>query len=366
VRERLVIERLGLASRKRPREATADLAGAERAVDAERPTGRATRLSRAYRRVQYFREAGLLVAIVLTGVSFTFVNSVFADPLNLENIASQISFVGVLAVSMTFVLITGEIDLSVGSMVAVAAIVFGLFLEHGLPMWQAIALTLLSGCGMGAVNGALTIILRVPTIIITLGMLSVYRGLADQLANGYPVETFSKSSAFWAVGDQKLFGRLPYDALVLLGFALVSAYVLRRTTTGLHVYAMGSDRRAAELAGLHVNRIRVGVLVFNGFASAIAALLAVAQSQVADPNLGTGYELEAIAAVIIGGTKLTGGSGTVLGSVLGLLLIGMIQNGLVIAGVSIYLLVIVSGFVVIAAVAIDRFVTRRREAAMSG
>jgi ribose/xylose/arabinose/galactoside ABC-type transport system permease subunit len=252
------------------------------------------------------------------------------------------------------------------SMVAVAAIVFGLLLKDGMAVWQAIAITLLAGCGMGAVNGALSIILRVPTIIITLGMLSVYRGLADQLANGYPVGPFKQTSAFWNVGDEKLFGHVPYDALVLIGFALVSAYVLRRTTTGLHVYAMGSDRRAAELAGLPVNRIRIGVLVFSGFASAITALIAVAQSEVADPNVGTGYELEAIAAVIIGGTKLTGGSGTVLGSVLGILLIGMIQNGLVIVGVSIYLLIVVSGLVVIAAVAIDRFFTRRREAAMSG
>jgi ribose/xylose/arabinose/galactoside ABC-type transport system permease subunit len=267
---------------------------------------------------------------------------------------------------MTFVLITGEIDLSVGSMVAVAAIVFGLLLKDGMPVWQAIALTLLAGCGMGAVNGALSIVLRVPTIIITLGMLSVYRGLADQLANGYPVGPFSQKSAFWDVGDQKLLGHVPYDALVLIVFALASAYVLRRTTTGLHVYAMGSDRRAAELAGLRVNRIRMGVLIFSGFAAAITALLAVAQAQVADPNLGTGYELEAIAAVIIGGTKLAGGSGTVLGSVLGILLIGMIQNGLIIVGVSIYLLIVVSGLVVIAAVAIDRFFTRRREAAMSG
>jgi ribose transport system permease protein len=328
--------------------------------------GRAERLSSAYRRIQLFREGGLVVALVITGVIFTLVNSTFAETLNLENIASQISFVGVIAVAMTFVLITGEIDLSVGSMVAVAAIVFGLCLQDGMAVWQAIALTLLAGSGMGAVNGALSLILRVPTIIITLGMLSVYRGLADELANGYPVGPFKQQSAFWNVGSEKLYGHVPYDALVLIVFAFLAAYVLRRTTTGLHVYAMGSDRRAAERAGIHVHRIRFGVLVFSGFASALAALLAVAQAQVADPNLGTGYELEAIAAVIIGGTKLTGGSGTVLGSVLGMLLIGMIQNGLIIAGVSIYLMIVVSGLVVIAAVTIDRFFTRRREAAMSG
>ena len=317
----------------------------------ERPTGRATRLSAATRRLQYFREGGLVVAILLTGTIFALINSTFVDVQNLTNIASQISFIGVLAVSMTFVIITGEIDLSVGSMVAVAAVVFGTLLTDGVPLWAAIVLTLLAGCGMGAVNGALSIVLRVPTIIITLGMLSAYRGLADEVANGYPLGNYSKTGWFWAIGDQRLFGHIPYDALVLLVFALGSGYVLRRTRTGLHVYAMGSDRRAAERAGLHVNRIRLG---------------AVTQAQTADPNLGTGYELEAIAAVIIGGAKLAGGSGTVLASVFGLLLIGMIQNGLVIVGVSIYLLVVVSGLVVIAAVAIDRFFVRRREATMSG
>jgi len=308
----------------------------------------------------------MIVAILLTGTIFALVNSTFIDPLNLENIASQISFIGVLAVSMTFVLVTGEIDLSVGSMVAVAAVVFGILLQDGVPMWGAIPLTLLAGCGMGALNGILSIALRVPTIIITLGMLSAYRGLADQIADGYPVQNFSTSGGFWDIGNKRLFGHVPYDALILVIFALVAGFVLRRTTTGLHIYAMGSMRRAAELAGLHVDRLRMGVLMFNGFAAGVAALLAVAQSQTADPNLGTGYELDAIAAVIIGGAKLAGGAGTVLGSVLGLLLIGMIRNGLVIVGVSIYLLVVVSGLVVIAAVAIDRFFARRREATLSG
>jgi ribose transport system permease protein len=334
-------------------------------IDGE-PAGRAHRLSSAYRRLQYFREGGLVIALLLSALIFTLINSVFAEPRNLENISSQITYEGVIAVSMTFVIVTGEIDLSVGSMVAVTAVVFGIMLKDGLPMWAAILVTLAAGCGLGAVNGILSVLLRVPTIIITLGTLSAYRGLADQLANGYPISGFPVSGWFWDIGQKRVFGHIPYDTIVLVVFAVISGFVLRRTTTGLHVYAMGSNRRAAELAGLHVNRIRVGALAFNGFASGLGALLAVSQAQTADPNLGTGYELDVIAAVIIGGAKLTGGSGTVLASVLGLLLIKMIQNGLVIAGVSIYLLVVVSGLVVIAAVAIDRFFTRRREATVRG
>ena len=334
-------------------------------IDGE-PAGRAHRLSAAYRRLQYFREGGLVIALLAAGIVFTLLNSLFVGLPNLENIGSQTSYEAVIAVSMTFVIVTGEIDLSVGSIVAVTCIVFGICLRDGLGLGLAIVCTLLAGCGLGAVNGILSVALRVPTIIITLGTLSAYRGLADQLANGYPISNFSLHGWVWDIGNKRLFGHIPYDALVLVVFALVSGFVLRRTTAGLHVYARGSNRRAAELAGLHVNRIRIGVLTFNGFACAIAALIGVAQTQTADPNLGTGYELDVIAAVIIGGAKLTGGSGTVLASVLGLLLIKMIQNGLVLAGVSIYLLVVVSGLVVIAAVAIDRFFTRRREATVRG
>jgi ribose/xylose/arabinose/galactoside ABC-type transport system permease subunit len=324
-------------------------------------TGAAARISAAYRRLQLFREIGMVLAIVLIGVVFTLINPTFAHVENLTNITSQIAIVGVLAVSTTFVLVTGEIDLSVGSMVAVAAVVFGLLLEHDVPLVVAIVLTLLAGCAMGAVNAALSIAFAVPTIIITLGMLSAYRGLAFLLSDGYPVEQFEKTGWFWDLGTGKVAG-IPYDALVLLVFALASGYMLRSTRVGLRLYAMGSNRRAAEVAGLRVDRIKTGALVFNGFAAGLAALLAVAQASVGDPNLGTGYELDAIAAVIIGGAKLAGGAGTVLASVLGILLIGVIRNGLVIVGVSIYLLIVVSGLVVIAAVAIDRFFVRRRQA----
>src|SRR3954451_22548915 len=215
----------------------ADLAN--RAVIDGEPAGRAHRLSSAYRRLQYFREGGLVIALLMAALIFTLINSVFAKPQNLENIGSQITYEGVIAVAMTFVIITGEIDLSVGSMVAVAAVVFGMMLRDGLPMWAAILVTLLAGRGLGAVTGILSVLRCVPTIIITLGTLSAYRGLADQLANGYPISNFSLNGWFWEIGNQRLFGHVPYDALILVAFAAIGSFVLRRTTTGLHVYAMG-------------------------------------------------------------------------------------------------------------------------------
>jgi ribose transport system permease protein len=303
----------------------------------------------------------MVVAVLVTLAIFTAIDPRFIGIGNVANIASQISFEGILAVSMTFVLISGEIDLSIGSMVGLAGVIFGILLQkYHLDIWVAVVITLVSGCVMGALNGGLSVLLRVPTIIITLGMLNAYRGFGYFISDGYPVENYSKTSVFFQIGQERLLNIVPYTAIVLLVFAVVSAIVLRQTVIGHRIYAMGSNRRAAELAGIRTNRIRIGVLVFNGFAAALAGLMVVSQTASADPNAGIGYELDVIAAVIIGGAKLSGGSGTVLASVLGMLLLGAIRNGLVLVGVSIYLLIVVSGLIVIVAVAIDRFYTRRR------
>lgn len=302
----------------------------------------------------------MLVAVVITAVVFSLLDPRFASVRNVANIASQISFLAVLAVSMTYVIICGEIDLSIGSMVGLSGVVFGLLVADGVNIWLACSLTLVAGSAFGALNGILSVLLRVPSIIITLGMLNAYRGAAYYLSDGYPISGVAKDPVFAALGQGRLFGVVPYNAIILIIFAVVAALVLRRTVFGHRLYAMGSNLRAAKLAGINTDRIKVIVLSFNGFAAAIAALLTAAQTGTADPNVGIGYELDAIAAVIIGGAQLTGGSGTILGSLLGMLLIGMIRNGLVIIGVSIYLLIVVSGLIVIAAVAVNLLVDRSR------
>jgi len=312
-------------------------------------------------RLSRFPEAGMLIAVLVTAIIFTVIDPRFASVRNIANIASQISFLAVLAVSMTYVIICGEIDLSIGSVVGLCGVVFGLVASSGVNIWLAIVVTLFAGAVFGAVNGLLSIVLRVPSIIITLGMLNAYRGAAYYLSNGYPMSGFAKGSVFFAIGQQRLWGVVPYNAIILVVFAVVAAVVLRKTVFGHRLYAMGSNLRAARLAGINTDRIKLIVLAFNGVAAAVAALLTTSQTGTADPNVGIGYELDAIAAVIIGGAQLSGGAGTILGSVLGMLLIGMIRNGLVIIGVSIYLLIVVSGLIVIAAVAVNVLVDRGRQ-----
>jgi ribose transport system permease protein len=247
-------------------------------------------------------------------------------------------------------------------MVGLCGVIFGLAAAAGIDISLAIALTLGAGVMLGVVNGLLSVLLKVPSIIITLGTLSAYRGGAYYLSDGYPISGFARDTWFLAIGQQRLWGVVPYNAVILAAFAIIAAIVLRRTVFGHRLYAMGSNLRAARLAGINTELIKVQVLGFSGFSAAVAALLTTSQTGVADPNVGTGYELDAIAAVIIGGAQLTGGVGTILGSVLGMLLIGMIRNGLVIIGVSIYLLIVVSGLIVIAAVAVNHFVNRRGHA----
>jgi len=313
------------------------------------------------------QEVGLVIAIVLLGVYFTSRNSVFISLENIGNIAEQSTFLGILAVGMTFVVVSGQFDLSVGSMFGLSAIVFAVALEAGWNVWLAALAAVVSGAGMGLTNGLLSVVLRVPVIIITLGTLSIYRGASYWISDGFPISDFGQSSSLFKFGQRELIpwpsglDWIPDVVLTLVVAALAGHLLLSRTAFGQHVYALGSNRRAAQLAGVHVNRVQLGVLTVLGLTAGIAGVLGVAQAGSADPNAGAGYELDVIAAVIIGGAALTGGRGRVGASLLGILLIGEVRNGLVISGVSLYGQVIVSGVLVIAAVAVDRLITGRGE-----
>ena len=310
---------------------------------------------------------GLVAAIVLLGAYFTSRNGVFLSRENLGNIAEQSTFVGILAVGMTFVVVSGQFDLSVGSMFGLTGIVFAEAVHAGWNVWLATLAGLAAGAGMGLTNGVLSAFLRVPAIIITLGTLSIYRGTSYWISAGFPVSGFAQSSALFKFGQRRLIpwpsglDWIPDVVFALLGLALLGHLLLSRTAFGQHVYALGSNRRAAQLAGVHVNRVQVGALALLGLTAGIAGVLGVAQAGSADPNGGVGYELDVIAAVIIGGAALTGGRGTILASLLGTFLIGEVRNGLVISGVSVYGQLVASGTLVVAAVAVDRLITGRGE-----
>jgi inositol transport system permease protein len=295
----------------------------------------------------------------------------FLSPLNLFNVMRQISITGLIALGMTFVILTGGIDLSVGSVVALAGLVAAslakgsagntLSLDQatvaGYPVWVAAGAATLVGVAAGLLQGAAITTLNVPPFVVTLGGLSAFRGLALLYSGGGPISAFDPSYRYW--GEGKL-GPIPVPVLIFLGAALVCHVVLRHTRYGRHVYAVGGNAEAARLTGLNVRAITWSVYVIVGLFAGLAGFVLSARLNSAEAVAGQGYELTVIAAVVIGGTSLFGGIGSVGGTVVGAILIGVLLNGLVLLNVSSYVQQIIVGVIIVFAVAFDRFVKGRR------
>jgi ribose/xylose/arabinose/galactoside ABC-type transport system permease subunit len=304
---------------------------------------------------------GIFTAVIALGCIFTLFNSRFAAVTNLGIILSQTAILGIMAAGMTYVIVAGEIDLSVGSMFAVCAMVFALLLQDHINVYLAALLAILAGGGLGLVNGLLSVAFNVPTIIITLGTLNVYAGVVLWISQGLPVSNFSSSGPLFQFSQNSLpgppgFTWVPEIAIAWVVVCVFAFLVLHNTTFGQRIYATGSNRRAALNAGISCGRVRIQTLVVVGLCAGIAGVLSVGQYGSASPGAGTSYNLSVIAAVIIGGAALTGGRGSVIASALGVLLIGEVSNGLVVSGVNIYGQVVAQGALVVLAVAIDRVV----------
>jgi ribose transport system permease protein len=276
---------------------------------------------------------------------------------NLLNVLEQTSINAIVAVGMTYVIISGGIDLSVGSVLAVAGIVLALALEGGVPAPAAIVLALATGTACGLANGVLITFGRLPPFIATLGMMSVARGAALMLAEGRPISGFSEGFRALATGRLLL---VPAPVLLTAVVYLVAHFVLVRTVFGRATYAIGGNEEAARLSGVHVRFHKTAVYGVAGLTSAVAAILLTARLNSAQPTAGTMYELDAIAATVIGGTSLLGGEGTLVGALIGALIMGVLRNGLNLLNVSSFFQQVVIGAVIIGAVLIDMSLKRRR------
>jgi ribose transport system permease protein len=304
---------------------------------------------------------GILAAVVMFALVFTAINSRFGQFDNYGIILQQSAILGIMATGMTFAIVSGEIDLSVGSMFAVSAMVFALVLQSGQSIYVASAAAIGVGGALGMVNGLLSILFNVSTIIITLGTLNIYAGIVLWISNGLPVSNFETSGAFFRFSENNLPGPpglewIPDIALAWIVVIFIGWIVLTKTAFGQRVYATGSNRQAAVNAGISASRVRVQALTIVGLTAGLAGILSVGQYESASPGAGSSYNLSVIAAVIIGGAALTGGRGSVVASAFGVLLIGEVNNGLIIAGVNLYGQVVAQGALVVLAVAIDRLV----------
>ncbi|MEO7520480.1 MAG: hypothetical protein ABIW79_01560, partial [Gemmatimonas sp.] len=280
----------------------------------------------------------------------------FLTGANLLNVIEQSAIIGVIAVGMTFVILTGGIDLSVGSLVALTGVVFGLAAQAGAPMLLAAFLAIVVGATCGSINGALVTLGRLPPFIATLGMMSVARGVALMLSDGRPISGFS--TGFRALATGSLWG-LPLSAAIMLGTYLVAHVVLSRTTLGRYTYAIGGNEEAATLSGVNVRGVKGAAYAISGATSAVTSILLIARLDSAQPIAGMSYELDAIAAVVIGGASLLGGSGSVLGTLIGALIMAVLRNGLNLLGISSYVQQVSIGVVIVVAVLVDMTLRRR-------
>jgi putative xylitol transport system permease protein len=315
--------------------------------------------------VHAFKQYGIIIAFLAICAVLAVLNPVFVSPGNISNVLLQTTINGILSLGMTLVILTGGIDLSVGSTLGISGI-FGALLvsgDHPVPTLVAVPLVLLFGALIGVINGTLVTTLKIPAFVTTLGMLSVGRGFAQILANGYPVPNNYEykdpaasphmDSAYLWIGQGHL-GVVPIPVLIFLVVFLALWLVLSRTTYGRYVYAVGGNEKSARTAGVSTRWIKASTYVICGMLAAAAALILTARNGSANPGSdGVTYELNAIAAVVIGGTSLSGGVGSVYGTLFGALILGVIDNGLDLQGVSDFYKQVFQGGIIILAVLVD-------------
>jgi ribose/xylose/arabinose/galactoside ABC-type transport system permease subunit len=290
--------------------------------------------------------AGLLIALLVLIVVASLLSDRFLTAPNLLNVLRQVSIVGILALGMTFVILTAGIDLSVGSILGLSVVIFAGFVDSSSVPF-AIALGLGAGVMVGVVNGLGVAYAGIPPFIMTLGTLSFVRGLCFIYTGGTPIPILDE--AFFLIGNGSMMG-IPIPSILLIVSLIVCAIVLNFTPFGRSIYALGSNEDAARLSGVPVNRFKVIVYGISGFFAGLAGLVYSSQLSIGTPIAGQGYELDAIAAVVVGGTSLFGGKGSVFGTFVGTLIIGILANILNLRGIDPFVQQLFKGALIIIAV----------------
>ncbi len=301
---------------------------------------------------QFLSRYGILIAFMMLIIVMSVLSPAFLKFTNVMNILRQTSINGIVAVGMTFVIILAGIDLSVGSVLALAAVVAASFAHPGeYPVFVPILAGLFTGSLCGFINGLIIAKRRIAPFIVTLGMMTIARGAALVYTNGRPVIELSDS--YNKIGGKYVLS-IPIPVIIFIIVVFIGSFLLSKTVFGRHVYATGGNKTAAELSGIITSRVIILGYSIAGFLAGLAGIVLSSRVMSGSPSTGQGYELDAIAAVVIGGTRLTGGVGTIFGTIIGALIIGVMNNGLDLLNVSSYLQQIVKGLIILLAVMIDR------------
>lgn len=280
----------------------------------------------------------------------------FLTGTNLSSVVRQTAVINIMALGMTMIIICGGIDLSVGSILAMGGLLGAMAMEKGWPVGVGVAVGVATGMLCGWVNGFLTTQLRINPFIVTLGTLGIVRGLALIISNGLPVHQLPKSFAYLGEGTVL---HVPFVLYVLIACAVIVHVILEHTKLGRYAFAIGSNQEAALYAGVNIGLVTVAIYTLGGMLTGLAGMIEASRLMTGQPTAGQGYELQAIAAVVIGGGSLRGGEGTVVGTLVGALIMGLLANGSDLLGISPYLQQAIIGAVIILAVAIDELRKRR-------
>jgi ribose transport system permease protein len=301
--------------------------------------------------INWIEELGLFLVYLLLFFALAWLaRPYFLSVRNLRNIFVAVSTIGIISVAMTMVIVSGGIDLSIGSVVALTGVIIAQF-SHSVPMPMAVAIALLAGAGVGAFNGAAVTFARINPLIATLGTLSIIRGFAFAFSGGLTQSI--NHAGFQFLGRGFVLG-IPFSVVVMTTLFLLTAWVMGRTVFGRNVYAIGGNAQASRLAGVAVTRYRLIVYVLSGFSAALGGVFVASQLGAAAPQAALGLELSVIAAVILGGTSLAGGKGTIWGTLLGVLIMGTLNNGLTLLNVKSEYQDVARGTVLLLAVGLDQ------------
>ncbi len=297
------------------------------------------------------KKYGLMIGFLAIGLVISIITPSFLTPTNLLNILRQSSIVGVMAIGSAFVIIGGGFDISVGSLLALAA-AMSLQLQQVMPWYAAIVVVLAAGCLAGLLNGVLTAKVHIVAIITTLGTMTILRGLTYLYTGGYPIS--GSSTEFQFIGSGYV-GPIPFPIIVFLGMVVLWQYVLRKTTVGRYACAVGGNKEATRLSGVRVDFYHIMTFVIGGLMAAMSGIIYAARLNAATPLAGQGYELDAIASCVIGGTSVSGGEGSIVGILIGVLLLNVVNNMFNLMGIQVYIQYLIKGVIILTVVGFDSY-----------
>lgn len=312
-------------------------------------------LKNAARGKTWMRKAGIIISLLILFVFFALMSDKFFTQSNITNILLQSSINGTVALGMTLVIITGGIDLSVGSIMALTSMVAAQMMTQGVPVPFALLCAILIGLCCGAANGLMISLLNLQPFLVTLGTMSAYRGITLIISDGLPVRGLS-SDFLNAMNSMN--STVPVPVIMLFLFAIVLGFVIKNTCYGQYIFAVGGNEEATRFSCVNTTKVKTTTYTLSGLACAIAAIIYMGRLAAADPQAGAGYELDAIASAAIGGASMAGGRGSLVGTIIGALILGTLSNGLTLLNVQSFYQTLFVGIIILVATTIDRFTNK--------